>query len=129
MLDIFPQSEKIRLGDVRAVRFRAAAASRLRLRRDRPCILSDHSYVDHTIMRLGSDHRSRFQKRQRAKVALGFLQSLRAVNVAFMTEEKFFDDRAMRLDVQPVGESINAASLCLARGVDIERLDGDRSDS
>ena len=50
-LDVFAQAEEVVLAHRGAVRARPAAPPGLRLRRNRPRVLRDHSNVDHAVVR------------------------------------------------------------------------------
>ena len=50
-LDVFAEAEEVVFAHRGAIRARPAAPSSLRLRRNRPRVLRDHSNVDHTVVR------------------------------------------------------------------------------
>src|SRR5438045_7024204 len=127
-IDVLAESEEIRFADGRAVGVHASAAAGLRLRRDRPRVLRDDANVDDAIVRRGRSHGRGLQKSERAKIALRLRQTLRLVDITLAKEKKLLDDMLPRLDVEAIGEAIEPAGLLLARGIDVQRLDGDLSD-
>jgi len=64
-----------------------------------------------------------------AKIALGFLQPLRAVDVAFMKQEELANDGRARLDMKPVRGAIEKSAARFMFGEDVHRIDRDSADA
>jgi len=80
-------------------------------------------------VRLGCGHGRRFQKLETSQIPFRLLKALRLIDLSFAKEEELFDDRAPRVDVQAIGEPIEASMLFFGSGVDVEDFDRDLADS